>query len=403
MTAGPLTQFRVLDLTQGVAGPYATKLLSGYGADVLKVERPDAGDPARRLGPFPNDEPHPETSGMYLLLNTGKRSLTLNLKTATGQQLLHRLCQDVDLVIENFRPGTLGRLGLSDDQMEQLNPRATLVSLSSFGPEGPYRDLAADDLLLYAMGGVLSVTGQEDREPVKIGLYAPLFLAGAVTAAFALAALLGARRSGRGERVQLSIMDILASSMDRGAPNLMAHAYTGEMMSKRAGVGRGSALLSGVYPCADGYVQVTMQAAWWERLCRTIGRPELGTDPYWTSNLFNPAFAHELDALVLPFLLAHSKQEVMEKAQSFGLPITAVNSMADVFRDPQLRDRGFFTTLDHPFAGKLEYPGLPFRIPLAPGALSRAPLLGEHTVAVLTEQLGYCREDVVRLRQRGVI
>ena len=191
MAGGPLAGIQVLGLTQGVAGPYCTKLFADYGADVAKIERPGAGDPARRAGPFPDDIPHPERSGMFLELNTNKQSVTLNLKTASGRRLLRRLAGSSDLVIESFRPGTLDRLGLDGRALRELNPCASLVSISSFGQPGPYRDLEADDLLAYAMGGVLSVTAYPEREPVRIGLYAPLFLAGGVAASFAFGAYLG--------------------------------------------------------------------------------------------------------------------------------------------------------------------------------------------------------------------
>jgi crotonobetainyl-CoA:carnitine CoA-transferase CaiB-like acyl-CoA transferase len=403
MTSGPLSSIRILDLTQGIAGPYCTKLFSDYGADVVKVERPGGGDVARRLGPFPNDEPHHDKGGMFLELNTGKQSITLNLKTETGRRILRRLAADADLVIESFRPGVLARLGLDDDTLGEINPRATRVSISNFGPAGPYRDLEVDDLLAYAIGGVLSVTGDSEREPLKIGVYAPLFLAGAVTAAMTFGALIGARRSGSGERVDISIMSVLAASMDRGGPNLMAWAYSGDLMIRRTRVRRASALPAGVYPCADGYVQVMSQVAWWDRFCRTIERPDLIDDQRLRQNLFSPAFAEELDALFYPWLMQHTKQQVMDKAQANGLPISAINTLEDVFRDPHLRARGFFTTLDHPATGPLEFPGLPFRMLGTPGELRRAPLLGEHTVSILTERLGYTRPDLVILRERNVV
>ena len=182
--SGPLLGIRVLDLTQGVAGPYATKLLSDYGADVIKIERPGGGDPTRRVGPFPGDRPHPDRSGLFFELNSGKRSVTLNLATATGRRMLQRLTANVDLVIESFRPGTLALLGLDAERLEAIQPAATLVQLSNFGQDGPYRDFELDDLGAYAMGGVLSLTGAEGREPARIGLYAPLFLAGGVLATY---------------------------------------------------------------------------------------------------------------------------------------------------------------------------------------------------------------------------
>ncbi len=401
--SGALEGIRVLDLTQGVAGPYATKLFSDYGADVLKVERPGEGDLARRLGPFPHDQPNPEASGMFLELNTGKQSMTLDLKTASGQQILRRLAADADLVVESFRPGTIERLGLGPDALRAVNPKASLVRISSFGQNGPYRDMRADDLLLYAMGGVLSVTATVGREPVRIGLYAPLFLAGGVIAAFTLGAFFGARGTGTGERVDISIQEVLAASMDRGGPNLVALEYSGSIYFERGRTARVSALPAGVYPCADGYVHITTSPNWWDRFCRAIDRPDLIDDARLVSNLLNVDFAPEIDALLYPWLLARTKQEVMERAQAEGWVVSAINGMDDVARDPQLRARNFWTTLDHPEAGKLTMPGVPFRMQGTPGEMRRAPLLGEHTATVLAERLGYSAQQIVRLQQRGVI
>ena len=403
MAGGPLEGIRVLDLTQGIAGPYATKYYSDYGAEVIKVERPGSGDPARRLGPFVGDEPNPETSGMFLHLNTGKQSVTLNLKTESGRQILRRLAADVDLVFENFRPGTLARLGLDSDTLYEVNPRAALVQLSNFGQTGPYRDFEADDLLAYAMGGVLRVTGDPEREPIKLGLYTPLFLVGVVAATLSFGAFLASRRDGVGERADISMMEILASSMDRGGPNLVAYQYTGELTTTRERAGRLNALPNGIYPCKDGYVHINAQSAWWPRLCRTIGRPELIDDPRYAGRLNDLEMVPEFDALVYPWLLERTKQEAMESAQAQGMPMSALNTMEDVFRDPHLRAREFFTSIEHPVAGTLEYPGLPFRTLGTPGAIRRAPLLGEHTAEVLCERLGYTREQLVRLRQRDVI
>ena len=403
MSAGPLQGIRVVDLTQGVAGPYATKLFADYGAAVVKIERPDGGDPARRIGPFPGDEPHPEASGVFLELNTGKWSVTLNLKTTTGQEILRRLAVDADLVIESFRPGTLARLGLDRETLARVNPRTTLVQVSNFGQSGPYRDFEADDMLLYAMGGVLSVTGIPEREPLKIGLYAPLFFAGGVVATMAMGALAGSRASGRGEQVDISIQEVLAGSMDRGGPNLVAYQYTGGLMTGRERARRQSALPAGVYPCKDGYVHINAQPAWWDRFCRTIDRPDLIEDERLTGNLLDLDYGEEVDALFYPWLMERTKQEVMEKAQSEGLPISAINTMAEVASDPHLRARGFFVALEHPVAGTIELPGLPIRMSGTPGELRRAPLLGEHTGEVLTKRLGYTGAELLMLRQRNVI
>ena len=407
MSEGALEGLRILDLTQGVAGPYCTKLLSDYGADVLKIERPEGGDPARRAGPFPDDEPHPERGGLFLDLNTGKRSVTLNLKTESGQRILRRLAADSDAVVENFRPGTLARLGLSEEQLAELNPATALVSISNFGQHGPYRDFEADDMLLYAMGGGLAITAYPGREPTRPWLYAPLFLAGAMSASYSLGAITSSVRFGEGERVDLSIQEILASSLDRASQNLMAYSYGGELFVTEDCNLRASAFPNGVYggqlPCKDGYVNFLCYPYWWDRFCRMVGREDLIDDSSYSDNLLDPAFGPQIDALIYPWLLERTKIEVMDAAQAQGVPVAALNTTADLFADRQLRARGYFIELDHPETGPREYPGAQFKMSETPASIRRAPLLGEHTLEVLTKQLGYTPEDVSILRQRNVV
>ena len=407
MSEGALEGLRILDLTQGVAGPYCTKLLSDYGAGVLKIERPEGGDPARRAGPFPDDEPHPERGGLFLDLNTGKRSVTLNLKTESGQRILRRLAAEADAVVENFRPGTLARLGLSEEQLAELNPATALVSISNFGQHGPYRDFEADDMLLYAMGGGLAITAYPGREPTRPWLYAPLFLAGAMSASYSLGAITSSVRFGEGERVDLSIQEILASSLDRASQNLMAYSYGGELFVTEDCNLRASAFPNGVYggqlPCKDGYVNFLCYPYWWDRFCRMVGREDLIDDSSYSDNLLDPTFGPQIDALIYPWLLERTKIEVMDAAQAQGVPVAALNTTADLFADRQLRARGYFIELDHPETGPREYPGAQFKMSETPASIRRAPLLGEHTLEVLTEQLGYSSEDVSILRQRNVV
>jgi crotonobetainyl-CoA:carnitine CoA-transferase CaiB-like acyl-CoA transferase len=401
--AAPLEGIRVLDLTQGIAGPFATKHFSDYGAEVIKVERPGVGDLSRRLGPFPGDRPHPEKSGLFLTLNTGKQSVALDLKTTTGQHILRRLAEDADVVIESFRPGTLERLGLGPDVLREVSPRASLVRVSNFGQTGPYRDFNADDMLLYAMGGVLYVTSAEGRDPVKIGLYAPLFLAGNVIAAFTMGAFFGARRRGLGERADISIHEILATSMDRGGTNLVAYQYSGDLYFQPRTPQRSSALPVGVYPCADGYIHIILQLQWWPRFCTMIDRPDLVNDERLVPNLLDINYAPEVDAIFFPWVLSKTKQEAMEAGQAVGVPVAAMNTMRDVINDPQLKERNFFLDVDHPEAGATRLPGLAVRMTGTPGEVRRAPLLGEHTFEVLTQRLGYTAEEVAMLGQQGVI
>ncbi|MCY4614778.1 MAG: CoA transferase [Chloroflexi bacterium] len=401
--AGPLLGIRVLDLTQGVAGPYATKLLSDYGADVVKVERPDGGDPTRRIGPFPGDRPHPDRSGLFFELNSGKRSVTLNLATATGRRILQRLAADVDLVIESFRPGTLARLGLDAERLEAIQPGAALVQLSNYAQDGPYRDFELDDLGAYAMGGVLSLTGAEGREPARIGLYAPLFLAGGVLATYTIGAVFGSRRTGRGERVDASLMEILASSMDRGGPNLVAWQYAGGLSTTRSASQLRNAMPNGVFRCTDGYVSIAGQATFFPRMARMIERPDLAEDEAFLARLDDPDFLPEVEPLLTDWLAAHTKREAMERGQAEGLPISALNTMEDVFNDPHLHARDFFETVRQPAVGEVVMPGLPLRMSDTPGEVRSAPTLGQHTVEVLTGNLGYSTQDIAVLRQREIV
>jgi crotonobetainyl-CoA:carnitine CoA-transferase CaiB-like acyl-CoA transferase len=401
---GPLEGWRVLDLTQGIAGPYVTKLCSDYGADVIKVERPGSGDVSRRIGPFPGDDPHPEKSGMFLTLNTGKRGVTLNLATRTGRELLLELAGRCDLVIESFRPGTLERFGLPPERFAEAARPAALVRISSFGQTGPRRDFRADDLIEYAASGVLQVSGLPDREPVALGLFTSLFLAGAICAPLALGAMRAAYRDKQQEILDFSIHEGLAGSMDRGGPNLVSYQYNGALATvRRAPDQRRNALPAGVYRCADGYIQVSTHVGWFDRFCRVIGRPEWLTDPRMTGNLNNPeVIGDEVDAAFGDWLKQRTKRQAMTEAQAAGWPLSALNTPADVLRDPHMRQRRFFVTIDHPEAGAIELPGLAMRFSGTPGELRRPPQLGEHNLQVFGE-LGYTPPEVAALRTQNVI
>jgi crotonobetainyl-CoA:carnitine CoA-transferase CaiB-like acyl-CoA transferase len=401
--SGPLEGWKVLDLTQGIAGPYVTKLCSDYGADVIKVERPGFGDVSRRIGPFPGDNPHAEKSGMYLTLNTGKRSITLDLTTRTGRELLLQLAARADLIVESYRPGTLERFGLGPERLAQAGP-AALVRISNFGQTGPMRDFAADDLIEYAAAGILQITGLPDKGPVALGLFTPLFLAGAICAPHALGAMRAAHRDKQPEVVDFSIQEALAGSMDRGGPNLVSYQYTGHLSHDKRPVRSRNAMPNGVYACADGYVHVSTLVTWYPRVFRVIGRPEWITDERITGHL-NTAGGEvgtEVEKAFLDWLRPRTKQQAMTEAQAQGWAMSALNTPADVLRDPHMRARGFFVTLEHPVAGPVELPGLALRFTGTPGELRRPPLLGEHNLEVFGE-LGYSPPEVAALRTQNVI
>ena len=226
------------------------------------------------------------------------------------------------------------------------------MRISNFGQTGPRRDFAADDLIEYAAAGILQITGEPDREPVALGLFTPLFLAGAICAPLALGAMRAAHRDQQQEVVDFSIQEALAGSMDRGGPNLVSYQYTGSLMFERRALSLSSALPNGVFECADGYIQTSTQVTWFRRVFRVIGKPEWITDERITSNLNNPeVIGGEVEAAFLAWLRPLTKQQAMEQAQAQGWPLSALNTPADVLRDPHMRERGFFVTVDHPEVG----------------------------------------------------
>lgn len=404
--AGSLAGVRVIDLTHYIAGPYCTKLMADQGAEVIKIERPGAGDPARRLGPFQADAPHLEKSGLFLHLNTNKQSLTLNLKSEAGRRILLDLVRDADIVVENFAPRVLPSLGLDYAALSTVNPSLVMTSISNFGQSGPYRDYRLSEITMYALGGTMHWTGLPEREPVKLGLTVEQFYAGAVAAASTFGAFMGVVFGGEGQHVDLSLFEIAVGNQDRAAQANTNYGYTG-VIPARLGGDYGTTLVpAAVYPCADGHVQFFTTQPHWERVCRMMDRPDLIDNPYFTAPenfSHNPAVKAEFDALLLEWLLPRTKREITERAQAVGYPCGALNTMADVFTDPHLAERGFLPHISHPVAGDLAYPGPPFQMSDAVWQAGRAPLLGEHTRAILTERLGYSSEDVARLREQGAV
>lgn len=400
-----LGDVRVLDFTHYLAGPFCTKLLADYGADVIKVERPDGGDPARRLGPFPQDIPHPEKSGTFLALNTNKRGITLNLKTEAGRRIALRLIEEwADIVVESFRPGTMARFGLDYETVRKVKPNLVYVSISNFGQTGPYRDYLTSDIITYAMGGEMYSTGLDFREPLKLGGTYALFQGGAVAAVAALGAFYLARYGGVGQWVDVSLMDAHIACQDRRMPALVAYQYTGEV-SERIPLGQAGYPI-GIYPCADGYFEFMGGLQNWPRTVKMLGEPDWLKDPKWhtpTAQL-DPALREEFEAHFLPWCMERTKRELWELAQQHGVYGAPVYTVEDMANDPVFNERGAFTEIEHPVAGRFRYPGRPFLMSETPWTVRRpAPTLGQHNEEVLCGMLGYSREDLVLLHEQGVI
>jgi crotonobetainyl-CoA:carnitine CoA-transferase CaiB-like acyl-CoA transferase len=361
----PLNGVRVLDVTQSVAGPFCTKLLAQLGADVIKLEPPQ-GDPGRSLKPFKHDLPHPERSGAFLYLNTGKRSAILDLNDASGRDRLLSLVEQADVLVESFAPRMLPSLGLDFAALRARNPRLVLTSITGFGQSGPYRDYKSADIVAFAMGGLMNTIGFPEDPPLKFGGYPALYMAGFAGFTGTLAALYHAEATGEGQHVDVSVQEAVASSHFQA---LSQYDYLGTVFR------RNYAMM--VFPCADGYVGCAIQAHHWQRFVDLLGIPELaglGSG----SVVQRQQNADLIETLILPWMLERTKAEIYRAGQEAGLPFSYFANVQDLFESPQYQARDFFVTIDHPEVGAVRYAGVPYKMSGVPRVEERAPLLGEH-------------------------
>ena len=411
---GLLEGVKVLDLTHYIAGPYCTKLLSGLGADVVKIEHPTRGDGVRWLGPFASGNPDilpnsplekrdtaPEDGAWFLYLNTAKQSVALDLQSSEGRRVLLEMAAKAHILIENFAPGQMESLGLSYAELQKVNPALVMRSISNFGQTGPYRDWKASELNLYALGGLMNITGEPEQEPLKEGM--PLAQLGAGQNAFAatMAGLMYAEETGEGQQIDLAIAEYATNILENA---LMQFSYSGQEYNRVGNRGYGRAAW-GIYPCLDGHVGIIAGPDHrWPEVARIMEREEL-SDPRFLSRSGRLENADEVDAYMLPFLVENNKVDIFKAGQDSGLGFSFVATMKDILEMEQLLDRDYFVDLDHPVAGKLTYPGAPIMPEVGANAwvFERAPLLGEHTASALHSWLGYSDRQVSELVDQGVI
>jgi crotonobetainyl-CoA:carnitine CoA-transferase CaiB-like acyl-CoA transferase len=365
----------VLDLSEGVAGAYCARLLAGFGADVVKVERPVWGDPLRHTGPFAGDAPDPERSIPFLYVNAGKRGITLDPALTEGREQLLRLVRDVDLLIENWTPAQRRSLGLDFETLRAVNPRLVQVSVTWFGLCGPWSDYAGEEIVAQALSGNLLTTGEPDREPVLIGCNFAQFAGGQAAFAGALVALFHSLRTGQGQLVDCAITEAAADLLDSLAPNAL---LTGRRQ-QRSGMHHHGHYPAGLYPARDGWVVLGPGASGWRGLVELIGGPL--ADPCLAEP--SPA-AHreEIDRIFADWLRDRNAVEVFHAAQRRRIPFGYVMGPAEMLASSHLRARDFFRSVTHPIAGTTRYPGPPFRFSNAPWRDGHAPLLGEHDAAL---------------------
>ena len=375
----PLEGVRVLEVGNFVSAPYCGRLFAGYGAEVIKIEPPD-GDISRTHGPFKEATPHPETSALFLYLNTSKRSVTLDLASAAGRGALVQLAAGADVLIENYRPGDARRLGLGYEALRAVNPRLVLVSITAYGQDGPYAEHRSNNLIAFAMGGQMFLTGTAEGGPVKNGGYQADYQGGLNAFSAANLALLAAERDGEGEHVDISVQHCMAPILEAGIP---FYSYNGLW----AGVRRGNLMSSfmGVYPCLDGQVGVHVMARNWPPFAQATGHPEWLEDERFATAEARRAHDDELMAEVIAWAAGVHKKDAYASGGEHRAPVTFIHTMEDLLESPQLAARGFLRRIDHPVASAASYPGPPWWMGPDAWRDGPAPLLGEHTGIVLSE------------------
>ena len=383
-----------------VAGPFCGKLLAALGAEVVKLEPPLVGDPSRRRGPFPGDVPHPERSGAFLYLNTSKKSITLNLEDAQGRVLLRQLAGKADVLIHDFQPAKAASLALRAEDLAEANPALIIASLTPFGSSGPYADYAARHINVFHAGGEgwllpngLALDTFPDRPPLMAGSDMGYYQGGLTAALGILAAVFATRSGAPGQAVDTSMQEAQLAVGYLPIQRLESEGLVEDRFSRFFRVG-------GVMPAQDGYVELlTLEPRQWESLAHMLG------DPEWAApEKFQEPAKHgpEINAGIRNWSKNHTKDWLYQEGQSHGVPIAPYYTPGEVFNSRQQRDRGFFTTVDHPEAGSLEYPGLPFRFGDSPVPIERAPMLGEHNRDIY-HSLGYNGLDLTDFARAGVI
>lgn len=405
MSAGPLKkELKVVELCSFVAGPFCAKLLADFDAEVIKIEQPGVGDSSRKRGPFPNDEPNDEASGTFLYLNTNKLGITLDVETSDGKRIFKELIADADILIEDKAPGEMERLGLDYETLKKINPSLIMTSITPFGQTGPYRNLKSYPLNTYHASGqgyFLPMNSTSlDREPVR----GPGFLGefdGGISAAIATLGALYWRdyNGGTGQHIDVSIQH---SMMHLEKSQLRRYIDAGKSPD-RTGMGR---LLETLLRGKDGnYVIVVLSSPkQWGGMFRAMGEPEWAAQPPFDKQSGRQEHFAELHTRLQEWANDYTAEEIFLKVQAEGSASAPAYTAEQFYHSPQTRAHGYFIDIEHPVAGRMEYPGWPYLFSNVSWRNSQpAPLLGQHNEEVLCKRLGYMKQDLAKLKQAGVI
>jgi len=386
----------VLDLTRVLAGPFCSMILGDMGAEIIKVEEPGKGDDTRGWPPFSGGE-----ATYFLSVNRNKKSLTLNMKAPDGQAILRRLVAKADVVLENFRPGTMERLGFGYDALRKLNPRLIYCAISGFGESGPEASRPGYDLIVQGESGVMDLTGFADGPPVKVGNSVADLVSGMAAAHGVTLALLSRARTGKGQKVEIGMLDVMASLLTYQA----GLYWNGGGRPARRGNQHPSIVPYEVFQAQDAYMTLGVaNNSLFDRMCRAIGREELAKDPRFDSEASRVANREALVPLLNSIFSTRPASDWLKRLDEAGVPAGRIKTVAEVCDSEHLRARGMFVSLNHPKAGAVTAMGVPIRLWDTPGAAQApAPLLGQHTDEILTGLLRIPRAKVDKLRADSVV
>jgi len=396
--AGPLEGIRVLDLTQVLFGPFATMLLSDMGAEVIKIERPGIGELARGNGPLVNG-----MSTYFLSLNRGKKSITLNLATEQGKAIFFKMVENADILVENHVPGTMAKLGLDYDTVRQHNPGIIYVSGSGFGQYGPYAQKPAFDVIIQAMGGVMSITGEEGGTPIRPGVSYGDIAAGLFLCIATLAALHECNASGQGQYVDISMLDSQITVQENA---FVRYLNAGEI-PRPLGTRHPVITPFQVFPTKDGYIAVAIRGGYndqWPLFCAAIERLDIMDDPRFENGWLRTQNYQVLEPILTEAMKAKTTQEWVKELEELKIPCGPVNTIPEVASDPQVAARDMIIEVEHPQSGKFKVVNNPFKFSRTKCQVERAsPDMGEHTEDYLVGLLGITEEEIAKLRESGVI
>ncbi len=378
--AKPLEGVVVLDLSRVLAAPYTGMILADMGADVIKIERPGKGDDSRAYGPFKNGE-----SVYYMSLNRGKRSMTLNMKSEEGKQILKDLVKQADVLVENFRGGTMDKLGLGYDVLKEINPRLIYSACTGFGMTGPYKHEPAYDVIVQGMGGIMSITGMPGGEPTKVGASIGDITAGIFSAVGIMMALYNREKTGKGQLVDVSMLDCQVAILE----NAIARYLDSGVSPKPLGNRHASITPFQSLKTKDGYVIIAVgNDTLWQKFCGLIERPDLAADERFTTN---PLRTENVDALTEELTKTFTQKtmdEWLKILHDGGIPVGPINDVERVVKDPGVIARNMIVTTHHPVAGDVMMAGVPIKLSETPGSVDApAPTLGQHTREILKEKL----------------